>query len=83
MVVTNSGPLNYEKRGIEFESAMLLWEDPNRVVIQAPHPIENRYILIAEFQDKLWTAIYTYRNTLIRIISVRLARKKERKLYRK
>ncbi len=72
---------NAAKHDIDFESARRLWEDEKRVVIKAPYPIESRYILIAELENKLWSAIYTYRRSVIRIISVRRSRKKERELY--
>jgi uncharacterized protein len=74
---------NKAKHGIDFESARDLWLDENRVEIIAPHPIENRLILIARYQEKLWTAVYTLRGDAIRIISVRRARKREGDLYEK
>jgi hypothetical protein len=57
--------------------------DENRIEIWAPHPVENRGIMIGKHQEKLWTAIFTVRGDVIRIISVRRARKKEVKLYEK
>ena len=39
---------NRLKHKIDFESAKSLWEDPDRIEIRAPHPIENRYILIGK-----------------------------------
>jgi hypothetical protein len=74
---------NAEKHGIDFETATALWQDGQRVEIEAPYPIENRYIIIAKLSNKLWIAIFTYRQKNIRIISVRRARKKERELYEK
>ena len=44
---------------------------------------ENRNILIGKIDDKLWSAVFTYRKDAIRIISVRRARKREAKLYEK
>jgi uncharacterized DUF497 family protein len=72
---------NRRKHGIDFETAKDLWLDENRVEIQAPHPVEDRKILIAKHLDKIWTAIYTPRQDAIRIISVRRARQKEVDLY--
>lgn len=74
---------NQHKHGIDFESAKNLWLDEDRIEIHAPHPIENRRILIAKFHNKIWTAIYTIRDDTIRIISVRCARKREVYLYEK
>ena len=69
------------KQGIDFETAKTLWLDANRVEIYAPHPVEDRMVLIAKHLDKIWTAIYTLRRDVIRIISVRRARQKEVDLY--
>ena len=74
---------NKTKHAIDFEAAKNIWLDENRVGIDAPHPVEDRSILIGEYQNKLWTAIYTMRGDVIRIISVRQARKKEANLYEK
>jgi uncharacterized DUF497 family protein len=73
--------INTKKHGIAFKAAKALWNDPDRVVIRAPYPLENRYILIGQLEDKIWTAIYTIRSSAFRIISVRRARKKEEDLY--
>lgn len=74
---------NLVKHGIDFETAKNLWLDEDRIEIWAPHPVEDRGIIIGKHQNKLWTAIFTMRGNAIRIISVRRARKKEAKLYEK
>jgi len=74
---------NKEKHGIDFETAKRLWTYENRVEIHAPHPVEDRWILLGKKDDKLWTVIYTLRGTAIRIISVRRSREKEEDLYDK
>ncbi|MCJ7746848.1 MAG: BrnT family toxin [Desulfobacterales bacterium] len=78
---SSKSQLNRRKHGIDFETAKILWSDENRVEIHAPHPVEDREILIAKHFDKIWAAIYTMRGDTIRIISVRRARKKEVDLY--
>lgn len=72
---------NQVKHGISFDKARTLWDDPGRLQILAPYPLENRYILIGRIDARLWTGIYTIRNRVIRLISVRRARKKEKALY--
>jgi uncharacterized DUF497 family protein len=72
---------NREKHGIDFEAASELWNDPNRVEIQGPYPLEERRVLIGRIGKKLWTAIFTLRRNEVRIISVRRARSKEIQLY--
>jgi len=74
---------NESKHGIDFETAKQLWKDRNRIEIQTSYPIENRSILIAQFNKKHWTAIFTRRADAIRIISVRRSRKREVELYEK
>ena len=74
---------NKEKHGIDFSSAKLLWLDDNRIEIQASYPLEDRWILIGKQDNKLWTAVFTFRGNAIRIISVRRSRKKEADLYEK
>jgi uncharacterized DUF497 family protein len=66
---------------IDFESAKSLWEAPDRIEIRAPHPIENRSILIGKIGKHLWSAVYTIRGEAIRIISVRRSKKQEITLY--
>jgi uncharacterized DUF497 family protein len=72
---------NKNKHGIDFYEAQILWQDPDRVEIPAKGLDEPRYLLIAAFNDKLWSAIYTYRKDKIRIISVRRSRKNEKEIY--
>ncbi|OFW52528.1 MAG: toxin [Actinobacteria bacterium RBG_13_35_12] len=74
---------NMAKHGIDFDTAKNIWLDDIRIEIHAPHPVENRRIIIGKYDNKLWTAIYTMRGDSIRIISVRRARKKEEILYEK
>jgi len=64
---------------MDFETAKKLWQ--NRVEIHAPHPVEDRMILIAKHLGRIWAAIYTLRDGTIRIISVRRAREREVDLY--
>ena len=74
---------NKSKHGIDFDSARDLWLDQNRIEIHAPHPIENRGIIIGRLHKKLWTAVYTMRGSKVRIISTRRSRPKEIELYEK
>ena len=72
---------NKKKHGIDFKMARQLWEDPNRIEIPARWVDEPRYLLIAWFNEGLWSAIYTMRNKKIRIISVRKSRNDEKEIY--
>ena len=72
---------NKNKHGIDFNTAMQLWGDLNRIVIKARTLGEPRFLLIAKLASTYWSAIYTLRKDNIRIISVRKSRKNEREIY--
>jgi len=72
---------NKAKHGIDFDEAQLLWEDPAAMGFPAKSEDEVRFALIATVKDRMWVAFYTLREDRIRLISVRRARKGERKLY--
>ena len=73
---------NIEKHGIDFEEAQELWNDPDSIVIPAKTEDEVRYAILGMIGNKIWIAIYTLRESNVRIISsCRRARIKEKKLY--
>lgn len=74
---------NETKHGIDLNTATQLWKDRTRVEIQTDFPNEARCIVVGKINGKLWTAIFTWRDDIVRIISVRRARKKAAKLYEK
>ena len=72
---------NLDKHGIDFEDAQDLWLDYQGLEMNARTIGEQRKILIAQVKDEIWSAIFTYRNKSIRIISVRKSRKNEKEIY--
>jgi len=72
---------NLSKHDINFVSAQALWNDPDLVEVQAISDSEPRFLIIGCIDNKHWSAVITYRESNIRIISVRRARKPEVKLY--
>ena len=72
---------NLKKHGIDFVEAQLLWLDPNLIEIPAKTDDEPRVLVIARIAKKHWSAVITYRDENIRIISVRRSRDEEVKLY--
>ena len=72
---------NLAKHGIDFEMAQELWRDVEGLVLPSRHPNEPRKLLIAQRDGKLWTAIFTERGDVARIISVRRSRDNERSVY--
>lgn len=72
---------NLEKHGIDFQTAQKLWGDPDLLEFQVKSDNEPRFIVIGCIAEKHWSAVVTYRNEKIRLISVRRSRKKEVELY--
>ena len=73
---------NRVKHGIDCEEAQAIWSDPDRPEIPARSLDEVRHLVIASVGGKIWSAFITYRNEVIRIISVRRARQEEEERYR-
>ena len=74
--------LNRKKHGIDFETAMLVFNDLQRIEIyDEEHSItEDRYNTIGLVEDVLFV-VYTERKDNIRLISARVATPKERSIY--
>ena len=74
--------LNLKKHGIDFETAMLVFNDLQSIEIyDTEHSIyEDRYNTIGMVNDVLFV-VYTERKQNIRLISARLANKTERSIY--
>ena len=72
---------NRDKHGIDFVQAQRLWDDPDILDIPARTEDEPRYLLTGKIENRHWSAIVTYRDDTIRIISVRRSRKEEVELY--
>ena len=72
---------NLSKHGIDFVDAQLLWLDPDLLEIPAKTIDEPRFLMIGRIEDKHWSAVATYRDANIRIISVRRSRDEEIMLY--
>lgn len=72
---------NRIKHGIDFLEAQALWNDPDLLEIQAKSDDEPRFLMIGLIGDKHWSAVITYRNEKIRLISVRRSRKRGVELY--
>ena len=78
----NKSQSNKLKHGIDFKKAQKLWDDPYAFEIPSPQSEdEERFLVFGQINSKNYTTIITYRNTNIRIISVRRSRDKEVKLY--
>lgn len=72
---------NRSKHGIDFVEAQGLWNDPMLLEIPAKTTDEPRYLVIGLLDGKHWSAVITYREAKIRLISVRRARTEEVAIY--
>jgi uncharacterized DUF497 family protein len=72
---------NLAKHGIDFVHAQSLWRDGRLLEIPARTTDEPRSLVVGRIDGKHWSAVITYREHRIRIISVRRARPEEVALY--
>jgi uncharacterized DUF497 family protein len=70
-----------EKPGIDFDAVQAIWQDVMRVEIRARTTDEPRWLVVGQIDGKHWSAVVTYREQRIRIISARRSRKEEAALY--
>ena len=75
------GAANQAKHGIDFVAAQALWLDEARLEIPARTQDEPRWLLIGRINALCWSAVITYRQGRVRIISVRRSRGEEVELY--
>ena len=69
--------LNLNKHGMDFLAAQQLWDDLDRLEVPARSNIEPRFSVTGKIDQKMWSAVITYREGKVRLISVRRARKEE------
>ena len=73
---------NQNKHGIDFIEAQALWRDVDRYQVPAVTiDNEGRWFVFGKIEQRHWTAVITYREEKIRIISVRRSREKEKQIY--
>ena len=72
---------NEAKHGIDFVESQLLWLDDMLVEIPARTSDEPRFLVVGKIADKHWSAVITYRDDRIRLISVRRSRSEEVEIY--
>jgi uncharacterized DUF497 family protein len=72
---------NLLKHGIDFLAAQALWRDPALLEIPARTSSESRFLVIGRLRGRHLSAVITYRQQTIRLISVRRSRPDEVQLY--
>lgn len=80
----NKALKNKRKHGVDFEEAKTIFNDPFAITIYDPyHSIsEDRFIDLGHSsKGRILVVVYTERNETIRLISSRIATKKERQDY--
>ncbi len=65
---------NRERHGIDFEEAQALWDDPHLIEASANVTVGPRFLAVGMIGARHWTAVFTYREGRVRIISVRRPR---------
>jgi len=68
---------NKDKHGIDFHEAQALWEDDDLVEVPSLQSGEDRFIAVGLLHGRYWSAIWTWRDGRIRLISVRRSRERE------
>lgn len=79
----NKNLSNQEKHGVDFNQAIEVWNDENKLEIPDNRKDygEERWIIIGKIVDITGVVVYTVRRTSHRIISARRANRKEREIY--
>ena len=72
---------NLTKHGSDFEAAQELWLEERFAEGPVQWPDEERWMRVAMRDGRLWSAIFTVRESRIRLISVRRSRPKEELQY--
>ena len=72
---------NHDKHGIDFIEAQAIWADERMVTVRSKSAGEVRHLAIGLIGQRHWSAVWTIRETRVRIISVRRARKDEVELW--
>ncbi|MHB8293111.1 MAG: BrnT family toxin [Acidimicrobiales bacterium] len=72
---------NRAKHGLDFVQAQELWKDVMRAQLAARTVEEPRWLVIGRIGEQHWSAVVTYREDRVRIISVRRSRPEELAIY--
>lgn len=72
---------NLERHGLDFNDAHRVYEATPKTTWDSSYPYEPRLIDMAEVEGRIWALVYTMRGENIRCISLRYAKRKERRIY--
>ncbi|QMW22173.1 BrnT family toxin [Sandaracinobacteroides saxicola] len=68
---------NLSKHGIDFIDAQALWQHRYQTALPTHFVPEDRKLMVAVIDGRMWTAVFTMRDDTVRLISVRRARPTE------
>jgi|SRR5580704_14316912 uncharacterized DUF497 family protein len=77
---SNKREVNLRKHGIDFEDAIEVFDGP--ILVHRSDRKEERWVAIGSLENRLVAVVFTRRTDVIRIISVRRARRNEESQYR-
>ncbi len=83
---TNKARRNLAKHGVSFEESSSIFGDPLSLTVPDPvhSKVEGRFVTIgASHREKLLVVVHTERGDNMRIISARVASRRERRSYEK
>lgn len=73
---------NQRKHGVSFADVVGVFEDPDALTFDDPHPDEDRFLTLGlDFTGRVIVVHWTWRGEEIRLISARKANPGERRLY--
>ena len=72
---------NLDKHGVDFPQATELFDGRPTLTVPVVHESEERYLSIGEINQRVMTVVWLQRGGVIRLISARLASRKERKIF--
>lgn len=73
--------INLAQHALDFRDAWRVYEHAYKLTLHSPYPYERRLVDIADVNGRVLLLVYTMRGTAIRCISLRYAKRKERRLY--
>lgn len=74
--------INYEKHGLNFQDAELIFSGKTISFMDAREDYgEERFITLGELKNRVVVVVHTQRGIVTRIISMRKANEREKKIY--
>ncbi|MEO5330866.1 MAG: BrnT family toxin [Magnetococcus sp. YQC-5] len=72
--------VNLTKHNLDFNIAKCVFENHDKITVLSSYPFEERWIDLANVQGRILVLVYTMRHAAVRVISLRPAKREERRL---